>query len=66
MQFISFILPQLKKLQKDEGPAGRKSYYLYQKIATLILALIQAVGKLNYIRPFVLEFSLGWLVCCME
>merc|ERR1719456_180813 len=61
MQLISSISPQLKKLQRDEGPAGRKTYYLYQKVATLILALIQAVGELNYIRPFVSEFSFSWL-----
>lgn len=61
MQFISSVSPQLKKLNRDEGPSGRNKFYLYQKILTLILALIQAVGELNYIRPFVSEFNFNWL-----
>lgn len=62
MQLISSVSPELKKLQKDEGPTGRKTFYFYQKVVTLFLALIQAVGELNYIRPFVSGFSPFWLL----
>jgi preprotein translocase SecY subunit len=61
MQFLSYAFPNLKKLQKDEGPAGRRNFSLYQKLVTLVLALVQAVGELTFIKPFVSEFNLYWL-----
>jgi preprotein translocase subunit SecY len=50
MQFLSYAFPNLKKLQKDEGPAGRRNFSLYQKLVTLVLALVQAVGELTFIK----------------
>jgi preprotein translocase SecY subunit len=61
MQLVGSVSPQLKKMQMYEGPAGRQKFSLYQKILTVFIALFQAFGQLNYIRPFVTEFSLGWL-----
>ena len=35
---------------------------MYQKSAALVFAVVQAVGQLSYIRPFVTDFSPLWLV----
>jgi len=34
---------------------------VYQKTAALAFAVIQAIGQLSYIRPFVTDFSPLWL-----
>ena len=63
MQLMTSVFPQLKKLQREEGPSGRQKFAQIQKIVTLVFALAQAVGQLNYLRPFVQDFDLAWLVC---
>ena len=40
---------------------GRARFQLYQKLLALAAALIQAVGQLTYIRPFVPEWDGTWL-----
>lgn len=57
MQLLTSVFPELKKMQRDEGPAGRRRFSLYQKVAALVFAVAQAVGQLNYIRPFVTDFN---------
>ncbi len=44
------------------GAQGRARFQLYQKLLALAAAVIQAVGQLTYIRPFVPEWDLNWLV----
>lgn len=61
MQFLSYVFPNFKRIQKDEGPSGRRTFSLYQKLVTLVLALVQAIGELSFIRPFVSEFNSYWL-----
>jgi preprotein translocase SecY subunit len=61
MQLLTSVLPQLKKLQMD-GPLGRQRFTQYQKAITLIFALIQALGLLNYLGPFVTDFNAIWLL----
>ena len=41
---------------------GRARFQLYQKLAALGFAVIQAVGQLNYVRPFVADYNLEWLL----
>ena len=40
---------------------GRAQFLVYQKLAALVFAVVQSVGQLNYIRPFVTDFSPLWL-----
>ena len=40
---------------------GRARFQLYQKLLALAAALIQAVGQLTYIRPFVPDWDATWL-----
>jgi protein transport protein SEC61 subunit alpha len=61
LQLLTTSFPSLKKLQREEGPQGRARFQLYQKLAALVFAIAQAVGQLTYIRPFVDDWSAGWL-----
>eukprot|EP00803_Ostreobium_quekettii_P009075 evm.model.scf_4157.1 EVM.evm.TU.scf_4157.1 scf_4157:587-7984(-) len=61
LQILSAVFPGLKKLQREEGPQGRARFQYIQKIVALAFAVVQAVGQLTYIRPFVSDWSLGWL-----
>lgn len=40
---------------------GRARFQLYQKLLALGAAVIQAVGQLTYIRPFVADWDATWL-----
>jgi preprotein translocase SecY subunit len=62
LQVLSSSIPYLKSLQKDEGEAGRRKFQQYQRYLALAFALVQAFGQCAYIRPFVTDFSFGWLV----
>ncbi|KXZ55679.1 hypothetical protein GPECTOR_2g1229 [Gonium pectorale] len=61
LQLFSAAFPTLKKLQRDEGAAGRAKFQYYQKLLAFAFAIVQAVGQLFYIRPFVDDFTPGWL-----
>lgn len=62
LQLLATAFPSLKKLQREEGPQGRARFTLYQKLAALAFAVVQAAGQLSYIRPYVDDFSTDWLV----
>ncbi|CAG9462332.1 unnamed protein product [Pedinophyceae sp. YPF-701] len=61
-QLMASVIPSLKQLQREEGPQGRAKFKLYQKLAALAFAFLQAFGQLNYCRPFVDDFSTQWLL----
>jgi preprotein translocase SecY subunit len=61
LQLLATAFPSLKKLQREEGPQGRARFTLYQKLAALVFAVVQAVGQLTYIRPYVDDWSGLWL-----
>lgn len=61
LQLFSAAFPSLKKLQREEGAQGRAKFQYYQKLAAFVFAIVQAVGQLTYIRPFVTDFSVEWL-----
>lgn len=42
---------------------GRARFQLYQKLLALAAAVVQAVGQLTYIRPFVADWDVTWLAC---
>jgi len=62
LQLLATAFPSLKKLQREEGPQGRARFTLYQKLAALGFAVVQAVGQLTYIRPYVDDWSVDWLI----
>ena len=40
---------------------GRAQFLRIQKFAALVFAVVQSVGQLSYIRPFVSDWSPFWL-----
>eukprot|EP00208_Stichococcus_sp_RCC1054_P005180 CAMPEP_0206138650 /NCGR_PEP_ID=MMETSP1473-20131121/3469_1 /ASSEMBLY_ACC=CAM_ASM_001109 /TAXON_ID=1461547 /ORGANISM="Stichococcus sp, Strain RCC1054" /LENGTH=536 /DNA_ID=CAMNT_0053532139 /DNA_START=146 /DNA_END=1757 /DNA_ORIENTATION=- len=62
LQLAAQIWPDLKKMQREDGSAGQARFKLYQRLAALAFAVAQAVGQLTYIKPYVTDFSLQWLV----
>jgi len=41
---------------------GRAQFELYQKLLALGFAVVQAVGQLSLLRPYVADWSPGWLL----
>lgn len=50
LQILTITFPSLKKMQREDGPQGRARYQLYQKLATLAFATVQAFGQLSALR----------------
>jgi len=46
-QLLTMIFPQLEKMYKEEGEAGRQKFNQYCRIATVPLAALQAYGMLT-------------------
>ncbi len=46
MQLLTMIFPQLEKLYKEEGEAGRQKFNQYGRVLTVPLAVIQSYGML--------------------
>ena len=61
LQVLSSAIPQLKKLVREEGSAGRDKYKQYEKYLTVAFAVAGAVGQALYLRPYVPDFDLHWL-----
>ncbi|KAJ4815857.1 hypothetical protein LUZ62_028423 [Rhynchospora pubera] len=61
-QLLAQILPKLQDLQKREGEAGRKKILEYTRYASVGFAIVQAIGQVLYLRPFVTDFSTEWVL----
>ncbi|GLU10342.1 hypothetical protein SLE2022_271560 [Rubroshorea leprosula] len=61
-QLLAQIYPKLQDLQKREGEAGRKKVLQYTRYASVGFAIVQAIGQVLYLRPYVDDFSTEWLL----
>ncbi|MEW5316278.1 MAG: hypothetical protein WDW38_007659 [Sanguina aurantia] len=61
LQLFSTAFPALKKMQREDGAQGRATFQYYQKLLAFVFAIVQAVGQLSYIKPYVTDFSPIWL-----
>ncbi|PNH12846.1 Preprotein translocase subunit SECY, chloroplastic [Tetrabaena socialis] len=61
LQLFSAAFPSLKKMQREDGAQGRAKFQYYQKLLAFAFAIVQAIGQCYYIRPFVDDFSPGWV-----
>lgn len=50
MQLMTMISPQLEKLNKEEGEAGRQKFNMWTRWLTVPLAVIQAFGMISLLR----------------
>uniref|UniRef100_A0A0C9S8T3 CpSecY n=1 Tax=Wollemia nobilis TaxID=56998 RepID=A0A0C9S8T3_9CONI len=61
-QLLGQIIPKLQELQKKEGEAGRKKVLQWTRYASVGFAIVQAIGQVLYIRPYVDDFSTEWVL----
>ncbi|GER52086.1 protein translocase secy subunit, partial [Striga asiatica] len=61
-QLLTQIYPKLQELQKREGEAGRKKVLQYTRYASVGFAVVQAIGQVFYLRPYVNDFSTQWVL----
>ncbi|MEA3293341.1 MAG: preprotein translocase subunit SecY [Patescibacteria group bacterium] len=47
MQLLTMIFPQLEKMYKEEGEAGRRKFNQYSRIATVPLSIVQGYAMLT-------------------
>lgn len=59
-QLLAQVYPKLQDLQKREGEAGRKKILQYTRYASVGFALVQAIGQVLFLRPYVNDFSSEW------
>ncbi len=50
LQLLTMIFPQLEKMYKEEGEAGRQKFNQYGRILTLPLAALQSYGMLTLLQ----------------
>jgi preprotein translocase subunit SecY len=48
LQLLTLIFPQLEKMYKEEGEAGREKFEQYARILTVPIAALQAFGMLTF------------------
>ncbi|KAK0572059.1 hypothetical protein LWI29_025530 [Acer saccharum] len=61
-QLLAQVYPKLQDLQKREGEAGRKKVLQYTQYASVGFAIVQAIGQVLFLRPYVNDFSTQWVV----
>ncbi|XP_044472513.1 preprotein translocase subunit SCY1, chloroplastic [Mangifera indica] len=61
-QLLAQIYPKLQDLQKREGEAGRKKVKQYTQYASVGFAVVQAIGQVLFLRPYVNDFSTQWVL----
>lgn len=63
-QLLTKIIPFLENLQKEEGEAGRRKITQITRYLTLTWALIQSVAISLWIRPYVFNWNLNFIIDC--
>ncbi|KAG2582788.1 hypothetical protein PVAP13_6KG094400 [Panicum virgatum] len=61
-QLLAQLYPKLQDLQRKEGEAGRKKVLQYTRYASVGFAIVQAIGQVLYLRPYVIDFSTEWVL----
>lgn len=65
LQLLTIMSPQLKSLYQEEGELGRKKFYQYGRVLTILIAGIQGAGLMMLLRtqgvfqPSTLSFIAG-------
>ena len=62
IQLLTKIIPQLEKIQKDEGESGRQKIIQITRYLTLIWAIIQSIAISLWIKPYVFYWNMSFLL----
>ena len=68
IQLMTNVFPQLKKLQREEGEIGKQKLNQLTRIATILIALAQAINIVFSLKPFLfnINFSIAFnIVICL-
>lgn len=61
-QLLGVLYPKIQELQRKEGEAGRKKVLQWTRYASVGFAIFQAIGQVLYIRPYVYDFNIQWVL----
>lgn len=61
-QLLGVLYPKIQELQRKEGEAGRKKVLRWTRYASVGFAISQAIGQVLYIRPYVYDFNIEWVL----
>nr|YP_009545261.1 preprotein translocase subunit SecY [Synura uvella]AYO28415.1 preprotein translocase subunit SecY [Synura uvella] len=53
IDLLTAILPQLEKLQNEEGELGRRKIAFYKKVLTLIFSIVQSIFLIFYLKAYI-------------
>ena len=59
------IIPYLEKQQQEEGETGRQKIIQITRYLTLIWAIIQSIAIALWIRPYVFNWNINFIVDCI-
>lgn len=62
MQLGTTSISTLEKLQKEEGEAGRQKITRITRYLALVWALIQSIGVSFWVRPYVFNWNISFLI----
>lgn len=61
-QLFIKIIPELENMQKEEGESGRRKITQITRYLTLAWALIQSLGITLWIRPYVFNWNIHFII----
>lgn len=64
-QLLTKIIPELENLQKEEGESGRRKITQITRYLTLLWAFIQSIAIALWIRPYVFNWNIYFIVDCI-
>lgn len=53
IDLLTAILPQLEKLQNEEGELGRRKIAFYKKVLTLLFSIVQSIFLIFYLKAYI-------------
>ena len=62
MQILVKILPNLKKIQEEEGEAGRQKINQITRLLACIWAIMQGIFVSFWIRPYAFDWNLSFII----
>lgn len=65
IQLLTKIIPELENLQKEEGEAGRRKITQITRYLTLIWAITQSFAIALWIKPYVFNWNLNFIIDCI-